>query len=252
VNPADTIIRSIGDIGGVRAVKVVKRLRNSYKINAAKTAAKKIAWRGLSPAISACRRILAPGYRRILLPGKLHRCPVVRVHFGCGTIADPRFINVDARIFSHVHYVTRSPLMPALPASSADMIYACHVFEHISHRTQASVLSRWHEILKPGGQLLLSVPDFDKVVGVYSRGERGFNWMQHVLMGGQHYSGEFHFALFNQARLGGLLLQAGFSNVREWHPRDEDNWPRDWSWDDELSLNLRADAAPPHARPADR
>ena len=57
--------------------------------------------------------------------------PVLRIHLGCGPIDDPRFLNVDARAFPHVHYVTKSPLMPALPSGRADMIYACHMFEHV-------------------------------------------------------------------------------------------------------------------------
>ena len=38
-----------------------------------------------------------------------------------------------------------------------------------------------------------------------------------------------------------LLREAGFTEIRAWSPRDEENWPQDWSWAEHLSLNLRAE-----------
>lgn len=206
-----------------------ERIRKSYKVNALKNAAIEF----LFPVISAGSRIA--------LAGKLRSHSPLWIHFGCGEIADKRFINVDARPFSHVDYVTKSPLMPAIPDRAADLIYACHVFEHISYlNDQARTLARWRSILKPGGRLLLSVPDFDKAVGLYHRGERNFGEIQSALMGGQEYPGNFHFALFTADHLRTLLEQAGFTGIRHWHPRESDNWPKDWSWDDSISLNLSA------------
>jgi predicted SAM-dependent methyltransferase len=180
-------------------------------------------------------------HRRATLPGKISAAKTTQLHFGCGEIADGRFINVDARSFPHVDYVTTSPFMPAIKPGSADLIYACHVFEHVSFRQQMAVLRRWHRLLKPGGEIRLSVPDFDKVTRLHESGARDFEWMQAVLMGAQDYPGNFHFALFTRKRLQDLLEEAGFENVHEWHPSQQENWPRDWSWDDTLSLNLCAE-----------
>jgi predicted SAM-dependent methyltransferase len=210
-------------------VGVGEKFRNSYKVNAAKAFARRVA---IDPVIAE--------YKRFTLKAKVRKFKVLMVHFGCGEIADPRFLNVDARPFQHVDYVTTSPMMPALPARSADTLYACHVFEHIPFKTQSHVLARWSEILKPGGQIMLSVPDFEKVTNLYGRGERDLVWAQYVLMGGQDYPGNFHFALFTARHLGGLLAQAGFTNIREWRSAEEERWPKDWSWDETLSLNLKA------------
>lgn len=205
------------------------RVRNSYKVNAVKNAAIDF----LFPAISAISRIG--------LVVKLRSRSPLWIHFGCGEVADTRFINVDARPFAHVDYVTKSPLMPAIPSHSAELIYACHVFEHISYLSdQTKTLARWHSILKAGGKLMLSVPDFDKAVGMYRRGERDFEGIQRALMGGQEYPGNFHFALFTADHLRSLLESAGFTNIRSWHPEESDNWPKDWSWDESISLNLTA------------
>ena len=210
-------------------MKIADRLRQSYKINLAK----RIATQALSAPVAR--------YKRTVLRYKFRSFSDLHIHFGCGKIAHPRFFNVDALPFRHIHYVTSSPRMPALPAQSAALIYACHVFEHISHQTQLSVLERWHDLLKSGGQVLLSVPDFDKIVELYMRRALPFDQAQGAVMGGQEYSGNFHCALFTRDHLAGLLATAGFSNIREWRAREQENWPRDWSWAEWLSLNLRAE-----------
>src|SRR5256885_1932935 len=93
---------------------------------------------------------------------------------------------------------------------------------------------------EPGGELRLAVPDFEKITDLYRSGQRDFDWMQPKLMGGQEYPGNFHFALFTADRLQFLIERAGFKDVRRWRPAEQDNWPRDWSWDEDLSLNLCA------------
>ena len=208
------------------------RLRNSYKLKAAGGSAHSV----LSPALSVIR----PLWRRMTLGHRLRAMPALYIHLGCGHINDPRFLNVDARPLGHVHYVTGSPLMPALPPARADMIYACHVFEHVSYRKQMEVLKRWHALLKPGGELRLSVPDFEKLVGMYQRKEASFPKIESALMGGQNYPQNFHQALFTAEHLAALLAKAGFINIGTWQAKDQDNWPKDWSWAEHLSLNLRA------------
>ena len=188
---------------------------------------------GHSSFLQACRNIISPyrfrNYRKLC------------IHFGCGEIRDQRFFNVDARPFQHVHYATSSPFMPALPRQSAKLIYACHAFEHISYRDQLKVLNRWRELLEPGGEIMLSVPDFSKVIDAYRNGRVRFEQIQGVLMGEQNYPGNFHYALFTAEHLTAVLGKAGFSNIREWSPGELENWPRDWSWADKISLNLKAE-----------
>jgi predicted SAM-dependent methyltransferase len=205
-----------------------QRLRNSYKLKlAARLAREALSW----PALL---------YWRMILQRQMREMPVLRVHLGCGHINDPRFLNVDARRLPHVHYVSRSLLMRALPEGSADMIYACHVFEHISHRTQMPVLQRWLALLKPGGELRLSVPDFEKLIDHFGNKRFGFHQVELVLMGGQGYPENFHQALFTADHLNKLLTKAGFTNIRHWRAEDQENWPKDWSWDERVSLNMTA------------
>jgi len=188
---------------------------------------------------STAKNMLSP-LLRLTLQRKIRGRWPLWVHFGCGEVADARFLNVDARFFRHVDYVTTSPGMPAIPIGSADLIYACHVFEHVSYLKQGKTLARWNAILKTGGKLMLSVPDFEKLVELYQSGQRDLVGVQPPLMGGQEYPGNFHFAIFTKDHLSKLLIAAGFNNVQTWRSGEQDNWPRDWSWDETVSLNLLA------------
>ena len=163
------------------------------------------------------------------------------LHFGCGSINDRRFLNIDARRFAHVDYVTASPLMPSVPSNCANLIYACHVFEHFPFRHQGEILLRWKNILTPGGSLMLSVPDFEKLSSYLLALDADFENAQGMLMGGQDYPGNVHFAVFTDRHLRKVLSDAGFVNIRQWEARSQASWPRDWSWREDISLNLMAD-----------
>ena len=209
-------------------LSLATKFKNSYKVNQFNNLIKHVFWSTLAPA------------KRILLRFKLSKIPEINIHFGCGEISDARFINVDARPLPHVHLVTKSPMLRAFPKSSAHSIYGCHVFEHLPFHMQKIVITRWVDILKPGGWLRLSVPDFDKLVDKYLICDRNPLSIQAPLMGGQDYPGNFHCAIFTSAHLSKLLRDSGLINITAWHPRDEHAWPHDHSWSDSVSLNLIA------------
>lgn len=48
--------------------------------------------------------------------------------------------------------------MRDVPAGSFDLVYSSHCLEHIAEATAA--FSRWWQLVKPGGHLVLVVPDF--------------------------------------------------------------------------------------------
>src|SRR5207249_3890671 len=77
--------------------------------------------------------------------GKLH------LHLGCGIVNSPGFVNIDAIPMRHIHCVQAVDRLEKFRSGSADLIYASHVLEHISHRETLSVLQEWRRVLKPGG-----------------------------------------------------------------------------------------------------
>ena len=207
-------------------MSISARIRSSYKVG-----------RIISMTRNSGLWVLAT-MKRVILRSEIRKRRELHIHFGCGNINDARFLNIDARPFYHVDFVTRSPMLRPFGNGSADSIYACHVFEHFPVSQQAAVVKRWFEILKPGGKLRLSVPDFDKLIAKYIEGNRNIRDIEFMLMGGQDYRGNFHHAIFNRDHLTCVLESAGFVNILNWHPKDEKNWPRDHSWNVDISLNL--------------
>jgi SAM-dependent methyltransferase len=173
----------------------------------------------------------------------------VLVHIGCGELNDARYVNLDARSMPHVHHVTQSLDLEDFPQDSIDLIYACHVLEHVSHRQLPSTLSNWFSRLKHGGILRLSVPDFDVIVEIYQDQGENINAIKLPLFGGQEYDFNYHNSVFNHGYLHDLLKDCGFAAVRVWEPGsavyyDFDDWAKaKFELNDKqykISLNLEA------------
>lgn len=171
------------------------------------------------------------------------------IHLGCGDIASPEFINVDARPAPHVHYVCNVTDLSIFQSDYADLVYACHVLEHIRHTALAKTLWEWRRILKPSGILRLSVPDFDKIVHIYESSDRDINSILGPLIGGQDYQYNVHHSVFNHKYLSEKLIEVGFKEVRQWAPERVANHDfKDWANSDiviegrafPVSLNLEA------------
>lgn len=142
----------------------------------------------------------------------------VLIHLGCGNIASPEFINVDARPAPHVHHVCDVTDLSVFSDNCADLIYACHVLEHVRHTALKQTLWEWRRVLKPGGVLRLSVPDFDKIIHIYQSCSRDLECILGPLMGGQEHRYNIHYGAFNQTYLANKLKEVGFGDVRVWEP----------------------------------
>lgn len=173
----------------------------------------------------------------------------VLIHLGCGAIASPEFINVDARRAPHIHYICDVRDLSIFRDDYADLVYACHVLEHIRYDALRRTLWEWRRILKPGGILRLSVPDFDKLLHIYELCSRDINGILGPLMGGQEHNYNVHYSVFNQKYLADKLKEVGFKEVRQWDPDRVSNHDfRDWANSDiardgiafPVSLNLEA------------
>ena len=153
----------------------------------------------------------------------------VLLHIGCGEFDDPRYINIDKRKMQHIHYIGSAEDLSAMPAGSADLIYMCHILEHISHLQLGKVLCGLRERLKEGGVLRVAVPDFDKMLDIYRETGR-LDYIVPPLMGGQDYPENYHAAVFNADYLTRQLTEAGFREVRPWEPGKADYHSfEDWS-----------------------
>lgn len=144
-----------------------------------------------------------------------------RLHLGCGNIRLPGFCNVDILKTSAVDVVSDISRLDKFADNSIELIYACHVLEHFSHDEAVRVLRRWFDVLKPGGELRVSVPDIDRIVKIYIDNWQHFQtpgnspWIG-LLYGGQGDPYDFHKTGFNFCWMKHLLEEVGFTGIAEY------------------------------------
>lgn len=142
-----------------------------------------------------------------------------KLHLGCGRRFIPGFYHVDAKVYPHVDRAADVSVLDFLPDHTVSLIYAASVLEHFGRHDYMRVLAEWYRVLKPGGVLRLSVPDFDAAVAVYLDRERfpdGIRCIHGALIGGQHNEWDYHKMVFNTPLLTEAIVETGFHTCRPW------------------------------------
>jgi predicted SAM-dependent methyltransferase len=141
----------------------------------------------------------------------------MKLHLGCGSRYIPGFIHVDALAAPHVDIVGPVEKLP-MADNSASLIYASHVLEHFGRFEYRAVLQEWFRVLRPGGILRLSVPDFAACAAIYYECglADGLSGLVGLVVGGQRDGYDFHKMIFDEDFLRRELLDTGFREVRRW------------------------------------
>lgn len=161
---------------------------------------------------------------------KLEQKQSLKIHLGCGDINHPDFVNVDLRPLKHIHYIGGIDNLKMFRKDSVDLIYTSHCLEHVPHAKIDKVIKEWNRILKPGGKVRISVPDFDKITLIYRENNNSIAAIINPLMGGQDYKENFHYSVFNYDSLADILSKNDFIEIKEWkHGSDEYSSFPDWS-----------------------
>ena len=152
---------------------------------------------------------------------KMNPADATRLHLGCGNIRLAGFCNVDILNTPAVDVVSDISKLDNFADNSIDLIYACHVLEHFSHDEAVRVLRRWYEVLAPGGELRVSVPDIDRIVKIYNDNWQHFQTPGHspwigLLYGGQGDPYDFHKTGFNFCWMRHLLDGIGYTDIAEY------------------------------------
>jgi len=102
--------------------------------------------------------------------------------------------------------------------ASVSEVYASHIFEHLSYVNELlDTLKEVQRILKTGGILRSSVPDFEILCKIYlhpslSAEQRFF--IMNMVFGGQQDPYDFHKVGLSWELMSSYLQQAGFSSIR--------------------------------------
>ena len=191
-----------------------------------KVIGKLVHWRA---RIAVAVRLLPPILqgRRHLLITKRHTpsdwprpSPGPRIHFGCGRVDAPGWINIDAYAFDHVSCQSTDMHLTTFVEGSIEEIYICHVLEHFSFKEVAELLRCYYSKLAKNGKLRISVPDFDSLIQIYRDSSNSIEIIAESLMGGQDDQYNYHKAIFNESYLSDLLLKVGFASPQIWESKD--------------------------------
>jgi predicted SAM-dependent methyltransferase len=159
----------------------------------------------------------------------------MKLHLGCGKRHIPGFIHIDAIDYPHVDHVSSIDALSFISDDSVDLIYTCHVLEHFKRKDVIRVLKEWYRILRPGGVVRISVPDFSKLVEIYTQ-YRDINKVVGPLFGRQDYLYNIHYNVFDRESLFDALMSAGFKNCREY----------DWRFTEHADIDDFSQAYIPH------
>lgn len=146
----------------------------------------------------------------------------MKLHIGCGTKHIDGFWNIDIVPVPRVDEVTDGTnLLTSHPQwiNSIELIACFHVFEHFAHQDAVRAASQWFELLKPGGQLVLEMPDFFRLCEMTTEGDDSDLTLAYIF-GCQDRDGQFHKWGWGKESISKLLVKVGFSKVEFTDPID--------------------------------
>lgn len=153
----------------------------------------------------------------------------LKLHLGCGSTHIEEFVNVDINYLPNVDVVDNVRFLRKFEENSVDLIYASNTLEHLGRWEYKPALERWYALLKRGGILRLSVPDFAALCRYYTATE-DLDTLYSALYAGQDGPHNYHYWCWDLKTLKRDLESVGFSDVKRYdRSRTEHAHIRDWS-----------------------
>ena len=133
----------------------------------------------------------------------------------------PGWLNVNVQSYANqTDLLGDSSDLKLFPDNTVTAIYSSHTLEHtpfIFNASVANTLAEWYRTLRPGGMLMLAVPDMqilaqalvDKRMTISQR----FHIMR-MIYGAQSDEFDFHYGGFDEDILTWYLKQAGFCRIQ--------------------------------------
>lgn len=146
-----------------------------------------------------------------------------KLHLGCFYQKIHGFTNVDIREDINPDLVDDVFKLKNIKQGSVDLIYTCHVLEHAKRQEAKDAMKRWHEILKKGGILRVSVPDLEAIFEYYIC-HKDLRVLECLLYGSQKHPYDFHYTGWDFKSMERDLKEAGFSSVKRYDWRDTEHF----------------------------
>jgi len=101
---------------------------------------------------------------------------------------------------------------------SVEIIYASHVLEHVPYNYEMmKTLKEWFRVLKPGGTVMISVPDLETLCRLFVHPQitpKNRYTIMRMMFGGQVDTHDFHCAGLDWNIMGTFLHEAGFTEIK--------------------------------------
>lgn len=169
----------------------------------------------------------------------------MKLHLGCGDIRLTGWLNVDVRECKGGDVqCDLTDLSPVCGEGEATAIYACHVLEHFGFNgvtpRAADVLRHWVSRLEKGGEILISVPDLQKVGAAIAATDNSYEqWcFMKCIYGGCEYPQNRHFVGYTRQLLTEQMAVSGLTEIEPFVPFVDDT-SRFVLHGCDVSLNLR-------------
>ncbi len=138
------------------------------------------------------------------------------LHIG-GREAKPGWKILNIQAGPHVDFVGDISDLSQFADESFSCIYASHVLEHVAQPKMVATLTGMHRVLKPGGRLLVSVPDLEilshlMLSPVHSQDVK-FHAMR-MMFGGQVDANDFHYFGWTHPFMQSFLSRVGFRDIQ--------------------------------------
>jgi predicted SAM-dependent methyltransferase len=161
------------------------------------------------------------GSSRNLARPSAERRPPARLNWGCGSHVAGGWVNSDVKDEAGVDLVADIRKGLPLAGESFDYAVSIHALPEFAYPELQPVLEELRRVLKPGGVLRLALPDLDRGIDAYLRGDdahfhvdphevesRGGRFIVHMLWYG------YSRTLFTVDFATELLARAGFTDIR--------------------------------------
>jgi len=139
----------------------------------------------------------------------------IKLHLGCFRKKIHGFVNIDVRADVEPDLVDDVSKLKKFKSNSVDLIYTSHVLEHFSRVDSVKALIRWHEVLKKGGTVRISVPDVEACIEHYIY-HKDLDALKNLLYGSQKHPYDFHYTGWDFKTLKRDLELIGFKDVRRY------------------------------------
>lgn len=175
---------------------------------------------------------------------------IKRLNWGCGSWTPEGWINSDIKDEPGVNLV--ASILDGLPLDSDSIDYAVsiHALPEMHYSHLVPVLQELRRVLKSGGTLRLGLPDLDKGIAAYQRGDRdyflipddearsaGAKFITQMLWYG------YSKLLFTRDFIEEMLLKAGFARVNHCtYKHTASPWPEILELDNRESESLFVEA----------